>query len=97
MTGGEVSGSGFRGRFGGDYYDNIWTDMSEIVRPTRDGIHGREHISTSVAIGQMVSDLCGMEFDEEGNLIGMLSEYDCMKIALEAGYHRFETPSVHGL
>jgi glutamate synthase domain-containing protein 2/ferredoxin len=63
-----VSGSGFRGHFGGDYYDNIWTDMSEIVRPTRDGIHGREHISTSVAIGQMVSDLCGMEFDEEGNL-----------------------------
>ncbi|MBT8092306.1 MAG: CBS domain-containing protein [Gammaproteobacteria bacterium] len=25
--------------------------------------------------------------DDEGNLIGMLSEYDCMKIALEAGYH----------
>ena len=26
----------------------MWTDMSEIVRPTRDGIHGREYISTSV-------------------------------------------------
>jgi CBS domain-containing protein len=25
--------------------------------------------------------------DDEGNLIGMLSEYDCMKIALNAGYH----------
>ena len=25
--------------------------MSEIVRPTRDGIHGREYISTSVDIG----------------------------------------------
>jgi glutamate synthase domain-containing protein 2/ferredoxin len=63
-----VSGSGFRGHFDGNYYDNIWTDMSEIVRPTRDGIHGREHISTTVAIGQMASDLCGMEFDKEGNL-----------------------------
>ncbi len=27
-------------------------DMSEIVRPTRDGIHGREYISTSVYIGR---------------------------------------------
>ena len=25
--------------------------------------------------------------DDEGNLIGMLSEYDCMKVALGAGYH----------
>jgi hypothetical protein len=25
--------------------------MSEIVRPTRDGIHGREYISTSVDVG----------------------------------------------
>jgi glutamate synthase domain-containing protein 2/ferredoxin len=63
-----VSGSGYRGLFAGDYYDNIWTDMSEIVRPTRDGIHGREHISTTVTLGQMVSDLCGMVFDKEGNL-----------------------------
>jgi hypothetical protein len=30
----------------------MWTDMSEIVRPTRDGIHGREFIATSVDIGQ---------------------------------------------
>jgi hypothetical protein len=30
----------------------MWTDMSEIVRPTRDGIHGREFISTSVDIGE---------------------------------------------
>jgi hypothetical protein len=29
----------------------MWTDMSAIVRPTRDGIHGREFISTSVDIG----------------------------------------------
>jgi hypothetical protein len=30
----------------------MWTDMSEIVRPTRDGIHGREYINTSVDIGR---------------------------------------------
>lgn len=25
--------------------------------------------------------------DDEGNLVGMLSELDCMKVALDAGYH----------
>ena len=25
--------------------------------------------------------------DDEGNLLGMLSEYDCMKVALDSGYH----------
>lgn len=25
--------------------------------------------------------------DDAGNLIGMLSEFDCLKVALEAGYH----------
>jgi CBS domain-containing protein len=25
--------------------------------------------------------------DDEGNLIGMLSELDCMRVALQAGYH----------
>jgi hypothetical protein len=46
-----VKGAGYRGRFGGEGWDGMWTDMSEIVRPTRDGIHGREFISTSVDIG----------------------------------------------
>lgn len=46
-----VSGAGYRGKFYGYGFDSIWTDMSEIVRPTRDGIHGREYISTSVDIG----------------------------------------------
>ncbi len=46
-----VKGQGYRGRFGGPGWDRIWTDMSEIVRPTRDGIHGREVISTVVDIG----------------------------------------------
>jgi hypothetical protein len=46
-----VRGAGYRGRFGGEGWDGIWTDMSEIVRPTRDGIHGREKIGTDVDIG----------------------------------------------
>jgi ferredoxin len=47
-----VSGSGYRGKFTGPGFDTMWTDMSEIVRPTRDGIHGREYISTTVDIGR---------------------------------------------
>jgi ferredoxin len=47
-----VSGAGYRGKFSGKGFDSMWTDMSEIVRPTRDGIHGREYISTSVDIGR---------------------------------------------
>ncbi len=46
-----VSGAGYRGKFAGPGFDSIWTDMSEIVRPTRDGIHGREYISTSILVG----------------------------------------------
>lgn len=46
-----VRGAGYRGKFGGEGWDGMWTDMSEIVRPTRDGIHGREFISTVVDIG----------------------------------------------
>ncbi|MHC5079499.1 MAG: glutamate synthase-related protein, partial [Planctomycetota bacterium] len=63
-----VSGAGYGGKFDGPGFDNLWTDMSEIVRPTRDGIHGREHISTTVSLGKRVGDLCGMRFDPEGNL-----------------------------
>jgi hypothetical protein len=43
----------------------MWTDMSEIVRPTRDGIHGREYINTSVELGRKLNHLV---FDEKGNL-----------------------------
>jgi ferredoxin len=52
-----VSGAGYRGPFQGPGFDSIWTDMSEIVRPTRDGIHGREYISTSVDIGSKPTHL----------------------------------------
>jgi ferredoxin len=50
-----VSGAGYRGKFSGAGFDAMWTDMSEIVRPTRDGIHGREYISTAVDIGRKPS------------------------------------------
>lgn len=58
-----VKGAGYRGKFGGEGWDGMWTDMSEIVRPTRDGIHGREYISTSVDIGAKPSFL---SFNSQG-------------------------------
>jgi glutamate synthase domain-containing protein 2/Pyruvate/2-oxoacid:ferredoxin oxidoreductase delta subunit len=67
-----VSGAGYGGPFAGPGYDGIWLDMSEIVRPTRDGIHGREHISTTVSLGQGVRDLCGLQFDPQGNLQSLI-------------------------
>ncbi len=60
-----VRGAGYGGEFGGDGWDGMWTDMSEIVRPTRDGIHGREFISTSVQLGWKP---LMHEFDEQGAL-----------------------------
>lgn len=63
-----VSGSGYGGRFDGPGFDGIWTDMSEIVRPTRDGIHGREHISTAITLGRKISNLSSTDFDRQGHL-----------------------------
>jgi len=61
-----VSGAGYRGPFTGPGFDQMWTDMSEIVRPTRDGIHGREYISTVVDLGRKPARLC---FEPSGNLL----------------------------
>ncbi len=58
-----VSGAGYPGPFSGPGFDDMWTDMSEIVRPTRDGIHGREYINTSVSLGRKLSNLI---FDNDG-------------------------------
>ena len=52
-----VSGCGYGGPFSGKGFDSMWTDMSEIVRPTRDGIHGREYINTAVDIGRKLHHL----------------------------------------
>jgi hypothetical protein len=60
-----VSGAGYRGPFCGPGFDSMWTDMSEIVRPTRDGIHGREYINTSVDLGQKPLRL-RFDIEEEG-------------------------------
>jgi len=61
-----VSGGGYGGAFSGPGFDAMWTDMSEIVRPTRDGIHGREYISTTVDLG---GKLMHLEFGTDGSLI----------------------------
>lgn len=58
-----VSGAGYRGPFTGPGFDRMWTDMSEIVRPTRDGIHGREYISTVIELGGRPEKI---DFDDAG-------------------------------
>lgn len=61
-----VSGAGYAGPFCGPGFDQMWTDMSEIVRPTRDGIHGREYINTQVSLGRK---LLSLPFTETGEPI----------------------------
>jgi hypothetical protein len=60
-----VSGAGYPGPFSGPGFDSMWTDMSEIIRPTRDGIHGREYISTAIDLGKTPNHLT---FNENGDL-----------------------------
>ena len=60
-----VSGSGYRGPFVGKGFDSMWTDMSEIVRPTRDGIHGREYINTCIELSRRPDQLA---FNDDGSL-----------------------------
>ena len=64
-----VSGAGYTGPFTGEGFDSIWFDFSEIVRPTRDGIHGREFISTSVDLGRRLQFL---KFDENAELVSIV-------------------------
>jgi hypothetical protein len=61
-----ISGAGYGGPFSGEGFEGMWLDMSEIVRPTRDGIHGRETISTTVNLGGAPEML---EFDAANRLI----------------------------
>jgi ferredoxin len=61
-----VSGAGYRGPFVGEGFDSIWTDMSEIVRPTRDGIHGREYINTTVELSRRPMQL---KFNKDKSLV----------------------------
>ncbi len=66
-----VTGAGYRGPFTGPGFDSMWTDMSEIVRPTRDGIHGREYISTAVELGRKLNHL---SFDDCGRLLSKIHD-----------------------
>ena len=80
-----VSGAGYRGPFTGPGFDSMWTDMSEIVRPTRDGIHGREYINTSVDLGRRLNHLV---FGTEGQLISKVP--DTVDVSLPI---LFDTPA----
>lgn len=66
-----VSGAGYQGPFTGEGFDSMWTDMSEIVRPTRDGINGREYISTGVNLGRKLDYL---SFSSDGQLISEIPD-----------------------
>ena len=83
-----VRGAGFRGVFGGRGWDGIWLDMSEIVRPTRDGIHGREYISTTVDLGSAPTSL---QLDPDGRPTGPLPRF----VPLEVPF-LFDAGSVAG-
>lgn len=61
-----ISGAGYRGPFVGEGFDSMWTDMSEIVRPTRDGIHGREYINTNIEVSRKPLSL---KFGDDMSLI----------------------------
>jgi glutamate synthase domain-containing protein 2 len=67
-----ISGAGYGGKFAGEGFEGMWLDMSEIVRPTRDGIHGRESISTQVDIGAGLEKLV---FDENDGMAGSLPRW----------------------
>jgi ferredoxin len=87
-----VSGAGYRGKFAGHGFDSMWTDMSEIVRPTRDGIHGREYISTSVDIGKKPSYL---NFDENGKTSRLPSIIDIpMPLIIDMNPPEYTLPQI---
>jgi glutamate synthase domain-containing protein 2 len=77
-----ISGAGYGGRFAGDGFDGMWLDMSEIVRPTRDGIHGREYISTQVDLG---GGLERLHFDGAGNLTSQLPRTLSLRVPIILG------------
>jgi len=60
-----VKGMGYKGAFAGEGFDGMWTDMSEIVRPTRDGVYGREYISTTVDIGRKPTSIDVAKIDDQ--------------------------------
>lgn len=74
-----ISGAGYGGKFAGEGFEGIWLDMSEIVRPTRDGIHGRETISTEVDLG---AGVMALSFDDQGRLTSALPSWLSLPIPI---------------
>jgi len=64
-----VKGMGYKGAFSGEGFDGMWTDMSEIVRPTRDGVYGREYISTGVDIGRKPMSIDFVGIDDQPKML----------------------------
>jgi hypothetical protein len=65
----------------------MWTDMSEIVRPTRDGIHGREYISTAIDLGRRSSRVM---LNDQGQLA--IDPPACVEIPIPIV---FQLPTIH--
>jgi glutamate synthase domain-containing protein 2/Na+-translocating ferredoxin:NAD+ oxidoreductase RNF subunit RnfB len=88
-----VSGAGYRGPFAGTGFDSMWTDMSEIVRPTRDGIHGREYISTAIELGKRPGSL---QFDEQDDMVTEIPAFAeiSIPIVLDLPDNKFVTDSI---
>jgi len=64
-----IKGMGYKGAFASRGWDSMWTDMSEIVRPTRDGVYGREYISTTVDFGRKVKFLDFHDFRPRSRIL----------------------------
>ena len=67
--------------------------MSEIVRPTRDGIHGREYISTAIELGKRPGSL---QFDEQDDLVTEIPSFAeiHIPIVLDLPDNKFVTNSI---
>jgi glutamate synthase domain-containing protein 2 len=84
-----ISGGGYGGPFSGEGFEGLWLDMSEIVRPTRDGIHGREYISTTVVLGGAPEML---EFDSAGRLLTPMPKTMSLPLPVAFGPLPMELP-----
>ncbi|MEW6567699.1 MAG: glutamate synthase-related protein [Chloroflexota bacterium] len=89
-----ISGAGYGGPFAGEGFDELWLDMSEIVRPTRDGIHGREVISTEVDLG---AGLTSLAFDGQGRLLTRLPSWITLPIPVIFDTLPLDLPTCGGL
>ena len=86
-----IKGMGYRGSFAGEGWNSMWTDMSEIVRPTRDGVYGREYISTVVDAGRKPNFL---EFDDTQPMQGCKTIQIQMPIIFDYLPENLSSPSI---